>query len=88
MARGGALVSSNAGIHDWPQLKEGLFEYDQNTPLIDRIEEVLRTSPERMHEKSVTARRVSRELNKETVDQWVDILKRYGYKRSVTETER
>jgi len=79
MARGRpALVSSNAGIHDWPQLKEGLFEYDQNTPLIDRIEEVLRISPERMHEKSVTARRVSRELNKETVDQWVDILKRYG----------
>lgn len=79
MARGRpALVSSNAGIHDWPQLKCGLFEYDQSTPLVDSIRKVLTLPTEALKEKSEAARKSALELNQKTILQWVDVLKRYA----------
>lgn len=82
MARGRpALVSSNAGIHDWAQLKGGLFSYDQSLPLTDKIQEILDLPPEQMREKSDTARTAAEALNDQTIQQWIDVLSQYAEKR-------
>lgn len=79
MARGRpALVSANAGIHDWPQLKEGLFAYDQQRPLIDAIREILALPPEQLKEKAAAAHDAAEGFNDQTIRQWVDVLSKYA----------
>ena len=79
MARGRpALVSSNAGIHDWPQLKEGLFAYDQERPLIDAVREILALPENSLREKADAARAAAEGLNNQTIQQWVDVLSKYA----------
>ena len=78
MARGRpALVSSNAGIHDWSLLREGLIAYDQERPLIEAIREVLELPAEKLRAKSTAARSAAETLNRQTIDQWVEVLQRY-----------
>jgi glycosyltransferase involved in cell wall biosynthesis len=78
MARGRpALVSSNAGIHDWPQLAEGLFAYDQSRPLIDAIHEILALPEENLRHKAESARAAAQDMNDQTIQQWIDVLKKY-----------
>lgn len=79
MARGRpALVSSNAGIHDWPQLADGLFAYDQSRPLIDALREILALPMEQLARKSNAARAAAEGLNHQTVQQWVNVLSKYA----------
>lgn len=79
MARGRlALVSSNAGIHDWPRLQEGLFVYNKDRPLVEAIKEILELPPETLQEKSAAARSAAAELNQETILQWVKVLQTYA----------
>ncbi|WP_233246174.1 glycosyltransferase [Coraliomargarita sinensis] len=79
MARGRpALVSSNAGIHDWPQLKDGLFAYDQERPLIDAIRDILALPESQLKEKADAARAAAEGLNHQTIRQWVDVLGKYA----------
>ncbi|MEO0510867.1 MAG: glycosyltransferase [Verrucomicrobiota bacterium] len=80
MSRGRpALVSSNAGIHDWPQLKEGLFAYDQEQPLVDTIREILTLPAATWREKAKAARAAAVRLNNQTIQQWVEILGKYSH---------
>lgn len=80
MARGRlALVSSNAGIHDWPQLKEGLFAYDQSRPLIDALRDILALPDHSLREKAGAARAAAEGLNKQTIQQWLDLLSNYAH---------
>lgn len=79
MARGRpALVSSNAGIHDWPQLQEGLFAYDQRRPLVDALREILALPPETLRQKADSAHAAAMGLNDQTIDQWLAVLRRYS----------
>lgn len=79
MARGRpALVSSNAGIHDWPQLQEGLFAYDQKRPLIDALREILALPKEHIRQKADAARAAAESLNHQTIQQWIDVLRKYA----------
>lgn len=79
MARGRpALVSANAGIHDWPQLKEGLFAYDQQGPLVDAIREILTLPAAHLQQKSAAARAAAESFNDQTIRQWVDVLEQYA----------
>lgn len=78
MARGRpALVSANAGIHDWPQLKEGLFAYDQQGPLVEAIRKILALPAAHLQQKSAAARTAAESFNDQTIRQWVDVLERY-----------
>lgn len=80
MARGRpALVSSNAGIHDWSLLREGLIAYEQKRPLVEAIQEVLDLPAERLRAKSTDARHAAEALNRQTIDQWVEVLRRYAF---------
>jgi len=79
MARGRpAIVSSNAGIHDWARLQPGLFAYDQDRPLVEAIREVLELPPEALGQKSAAAHQAAVELNNETINQWVEVLQTYA----------
>lgn len=79
MARGRpALVSANAGIHDWPQLRDGLFAYDQERPLVEAIQSILALPQSALQAKSTAAREAAETLNHQTIDQWVEVLQRYG----------
>lgn len=79
MARGRpALVSSNAGIQDWPQLQEGLFAYDQERPLVDAVREILALPKENLKQKADAARAAAEGLNNQTIRQWIDVLKKYA----------
>lgn len=79
MARGRpALVSSNAGIHDWTQLKEGLFAYDQSRPLVDALREILALPDDTLCQKAEACRTAAEGLNNQTIQQWADVLKKYA----------
>ncbi|MFO8026639.1 MAG: glycosyltransferase [Opitutales bacterium] len=78
MARGRpALVSANAGIHDWAQLGEGLFAYDQERPLVDALREILALPAERLQHKAEAARAAAVSFNDQTLRQWVEVLGQY-----------
>jgi len=80
MARGRpALVSKNAGIHDWSQLQEGLFSYDQEQPLVDSIRSIVELPQEQRKKKANSARAAALHFNEQTLHQWVDILGRYAH---------
>lgn len=72
-----ALVSTNAGIHDWPELSDGLFAYDQKRPLIEAIHDILALPPERLAQKSAAARTAAENFNHQTLHQWLEVLGKY-----------
>jgi glycosyltransferase involved in cell wall biosynthesis len=79
MARGRpALVSSNAGIHDWSQLQPGLFAYDQQRPLVEAIREILALPHQTWQQKAEACRPAAEGLNAQTIRQWIDMLRRYA----------
>jgi glycosyltransferase involved in cell wall biosynthesis len=78
MARGRpALVSDTAGIHDWPQLADGLFAYDLKRPLVDAIREIIALPPGSLQSKAEGARAAAERFNHQTIQQWVDVLTKY-----------
>lgn len=79
MARGRpALVSANAGIHDWKLLADGLVAYDQDKPLVDAIRPLLDLPAEHWSQKAFAARKAAEQLNRETIRQWAEVLARYA----------
>ena len=79
MARGRpALVSSNAGIHDWSLLQEGLLSYDQTLPLVDVIRPLLERPADYWQRKAFAARRAAEQLNRETILQWAAVLAKHA----------
>lgn len=78
MARGRpALVSANAGIHDWPLLKDGLFALNPEDTLTKAIARLLELPPEEWQRKAFTCRQAAERLNRETIDQWAEVLAKY-----------
>ncbi|WP_269525693.1 glycosyltransferase [Coraliomargarita parva] len=79
MARGRpAVVSSNAGIHDWPGLREGLIAYDQSTSLTDTLRPLLDLPSEHWQQKAFAARCAAEQLNRNTIGQWAEVLAKYA----------
>lgn len=84
MARGRpALVSSNAGIHDWPEIGTGLYTYETSRPLSDSLKEILSDLDTLQHKASLS-RQAAEGFNRLAVDQWLEVLRKYsanGYKQ-------
>jgi glycosyltransferase involved in cell wall biosynthesis len=77
MARGRpALVSANAGIHDWPLLESGLFTLQPESSLGDEIGQLLTEPPSFWVRKAEDARAAALALNDRTIEQWVSMLQR------------
>ncbi|MEX0323607.1 MAG: glycosyltransferase [Puniceicoccaceae bacterium] len=82
MARGKpALVAANAGIHTWPSLKEALFVLEENQNIGTVLEEIRQLPTETWQQKSQAATEAARNLNNETIDQWVGFVKQYSRPR-------
>lgn len=78
MARGRpALVSANAGIHDWPPLREGLFKLEADQSLTEALSHILQLPAEAWQKKASAARQAAEKLNQQTIDQWVEVLNRF-----------
>ncbi len=81
MARGRpALVSANAGIHDWPLLRDGLFALNPEDTLTKAIRRLLELPPEEWQRKAAICRKAAEQLNRETVLQWANVLAKYAKK--------
>lgn len=79
MARGRpALVAENAGIHDWPVLREALFVLRSDEPLETALARLRALPAETWASKAVAARRAAEALNRDTLRQWCEHLERYG----------
>ncbi|MEM8867668.1 MAG: glycosyltransferase [Verrucomicrobiota bacterium] len=81
MARGRpALVSANAGIHDWKLLKEGLIAFNPGETLTEAIKKLLQLPTQELEQKAFIARRAAEQLNRETIHQWSTVLAKYAKK--------
>lgn len=79
MARGRpALVTENAGIHQWPILQSALFKLSQDSSLIASLKEISVLSESTWKEKARAARIAAKTLNSQTISQWVNLIGRYG----------
>ncbi len=79
MARGRpALVSANAGIHDWPELKDGLITLKADIPLSDAIRDCLDQTPDYWQRTARAARAAAEQLNQSTLEQWAGVLTKYA----------
>lgn len=78
MARGRpALVSANAGIHDWPLLQPGLFRLESGENLQSALQALLTKDAQFWQQTAHAARRAAEQLNDETISQWVEVLDRH-----------
>ena len=87
MARGRpALVSANAGIHDWPQLQGGLFTLEAEQDLTLAIRDLAERPEAIWQQKASICRAAAEELNRQTILQWAEILAKYANIGSHKET--
>lgn len=78
MARGRpALVSANAGIHDWAILREGLFAFQPEDSLADVLGCLLEQPAEEWLRRAQACREAAEALNRQTIQQWVNVLEKY-----------
>lgn len=75
MSRGRpALVSANAGIHDWPILQNGLFTLQKEDDLATAIQSLIALPAEEWQRKATICRDAAEQLNRETILQWAQML--------------
>lgn len=78
MARGRpALVSSRAGIHAWPKLRDGLFTLNTPENLPETLQSLGELPPAEWERRSTSARSLAEELNTGTLDHWTELLVRH-----------
>ena len=81
MARGRpALVAANAGIHDWPLLKNSLFILGEGESLAQVLHQLSELPASIWQDKAAAARGAAETLNNHTIDQWLDFVERYARK--------
>ncbi|NOG32451.1 glycosyltransferase [Halomonas sp. TBZ9] len=69
-----ALVSENAGIHDWQQLAGVLIPLRQGESVASILDTLAEWPAERWQEMAQKARQAAITLNQQTVAQWLDVL--------------
>jgi len=80
MARGRpALVAANAGIHDWPFVREGLFVLPPGETLGETLETLRRIPDATWREKAASARHGAVEFNRTTIRHWAEVLAEHAY---------
>ncbi|MEX0330654.1 MAG: glycosyltransferase [Puniceicoccaceae bacterium] len=82
MARGRpALVSAEAGIHEWKSLSEALFVLNTGKSIVEVFNELLALPAETWRQKAEAARTAAVALNDQTIDQWVEFVRKYAKQR-------
>jgi glycosyltransferase involved in cell wall biosynthesis len=79
MARGRpALVTENAGIHQWQILGEALISLQDGQSLASCLDEITAIPTPQWRHRSALARLAAETLNHQTVRQWLGFIARYG----------
>jgi glycosyltransferase involved in cell wall biosynthesis len=79
LARGRpALVSENAGIHQWTILKDALFTWNANESIVDALRRIQALPAVKWAEMAVNGRKAAEALNEETIDQWAGFVSQYS----------
>jgi len=79
MARGRlVLVSQDAGIYHWQELRQGLYSFKTGSGLSQAIQHIMDESREKHLHKSATARALAEELNERTLNEWLHVLASYS----------
>lgn len=79
MARGRpALVSAEAGIHDWAQLAGALFVLEPGVSLAAALHRLRGLPPVEWRRRSVAARMAAESFHRGTIQQWVACIDRYA----------
>lgn len=73
-----ALVSENAGIHDWPELAEGLIPLRSGETVADAISKLAARPADSWQPLAQRARAAAEALNEKTERQWLDLLSRHA----------
>jgi len=89
MARGRpAVVSTTAGIARWSALRPGLLYVSPQAPLDDTLRRAAQWRADDWQRRSVSARAVAEQLNRDTLEDWTVLLSTYaGLLRKHTATE-
>ncbi|MGY4879390.1 glycosyltransferase [Vreelandella aquamarina] len=74
-----ALVSENAGIHDWSQLAGVLIPLHHRETVTSVLDTLASWPTERWQERAVLAREAAITLNQQTVEQWLSVLCRHAH---------
>ncbi|MBS0003234.1 MAG: glycosyltransferase [Thioalkalivibrio sp.] len=74
------LVSANAGIHEWPQLKPGLFRLEAEETLSMALGRLNGYGPETLAATAASARRAAETFHSATISQWLEVLQRYAHR--------
>lgn len=74
-----ALVSENAGIHDWPQLADVLIPLHHDETVASVLDTLADWPAERWQEQATLAREAALTLNQQTVEQWLSVLCRHAH---------
>ena len=74
-----ALVSENAGIHDWPQLAGVLIKLHHDDTVASVLDTLADWPAERWQEQAVLAREAAVALNQQTIEQWLSVLCRHAH---------
>jgi glycosyltransferase involved in cell wall biosynthesis len=69
-----ALVSANAGIHDWPELSRGLYRIEPEESLSEALERLSEVPEAEYQTSAEAAREQALALNEQTLAQWQRVL--------------
>ncbi len=82
MARGRpALVAAGAGIHDWPQLRGGLFRLEPGQSVLEGLETLRGLPAARWRRVGRQARQAAEALNAQTLRQWLALIEQHARPR-------
>jgi glycosyltransferase involved in cell wall biosynthesis len=74
------LVSANAGIHQWPQLRPGMFRLEAEETLSMALDRLLGYDPESLAATAASARQAAEAFHRATISQWLEVLQRYAHR--------
>lgn len=74
------LVSANAGIHEWPQLRPGLFRLGAEESLSTALGRLHGYGPETLAATAASARRAAETFHGATISQWLEVLQRHAHR--------
>ena len=79
LARGRpALVSENAGIHQWTVLKDALFTWGPDESIVEALKRIQALPAIKWAEMAINGRKAAEALNQETTDQWAGLVQKYA----------
>lgn len=72
-----AVVTDTCGIVNWPELSDHLIRFPLEQSLTDVLQDLRNRSPEQIQARSEKACQAARELNRTSLQQWMQLLRKH-----------